>query len=166
MNRTQVFWTTGLLALLAAALWLMIPRSHQEPPAKVAERPPAPAVRAMPVPVPVQTPSPPLPLQPDVGVENEAASDLQRITRLLRDFRTIAGDNPIGSNAEIVESLSGDNPRQAKILPDDLPRNSSGELVDRWGTPYFFHQLTRNSMEIRSAGPDRKMWTSDDVFTR
>ena len=159
MNRTQVFWTTGLLALLAAGLWLMIPRSHQEPVAKVAETPPAPAV-------PVQATPPPLPLQPDVGVENEAASDLQRITRMLRDYRTIAKDNPIGSNAEIAEALAGDNPRHAKILPDELPRNSSGEMVDRWGTPYFFHQLSRNSMEIRSAGPDRKMWTSDDVFTR
>jgi hypothetical protein len=147
MNRTQVFWTTGLLALLAAGLGLMMPRSHQEPAAKMAAKPAAPAVRAVPVPA-----TAPLPLQPDVGVENEAASDLQRITRLLRDYRTIARDNPIGSNAEIVEALSGDNPRQAKILPDELPRNSSGELVDRWGTPYFFHQLTRNSMEIRSAG--------------
>lgn len=105
-------------------------------------------------------------MQPDAGVENEAASDLERITIMLRDYRTIAGDNPIGSNAEIVQALSGDNPRQAKILPDDLPRNGSGELVDRWGTPYFFHQLSRNSMEIRSAGADRRMWTRDDVFTR
>jgi hypothetical protein len=160
MNRTRVLWITGLLALMAAALWLLT-RSDQEPAGKLAQTPPPPAVRAEPVQA-----TAPLPLQPDVGVENAAASDLQRITRLLRDYRTIAGDNPIGSNAEIVEALSGDNPRQAKILPDDLPRNSSGELVDRWGTAYFFHQLSRNSMEIRSAGADKRMWTSDDVFTR
>ena len=161
MNRTHVFWTTGLLVMLAAAIWLM-PHSNQEP-ANKTPVPPSPRP-AMPV-APPQT-KVTLPPQPDVGVENEAAADLQRITRLLRDYRTIAGDNPVGSNAEIVQALAGDNMKHAKILPDELPRNSSGELVDRWGTPYFFHQLSRNSMEIRSAGSDRRMWTGDDVFTR
>lgn len=162
MKRTQVFLTIGLLVMAAATVWLMM-RSAQEPSSKVlAPSLPRPAVSVVP---PPQAQAP-LPLQPDAGVENEAASDLERITIMLRDYRTIAGDNPIGSNAEIVQALSGDNPRQAKILPDDLPRNSIGELVDRWGTPYFFHQLSRKSMEIRSAGADRRMWTSDDVFTR
>ena len=160
MNRPQVLWTTSLLVLLAAALWLMT-RAEQKPAGKA----PEPARPRSAVPAAAQAQAP-LPLQPDVGVTNEAASDLDRITLMLRDYRTIAGDNPIGSNAEIVQALSGDNPRQAKILPEDLPRNSSGELVDRWGTPYFFHQLSRNSMEIRSAGADRRMWTSDDIFTR
>ncbi len=161
MNRTQVFWTSGLVVMLAAATWRMT-HSNSEP-ANKAPVPPS-AKLAQPV-VPPQTKAT-LPPQPDVGVENEAAADLQRITRLLRDYRTIAGDNPIGSNAEIVAALAGDNLKHAKILPDELPRNSSGELVDHWGTPYFFHQLSRNSMEIRSAGSDRRMWTSDDVFTR
>lgn len=160
MNRPQVFWTTGLLMVLAAAFWLMT-RAEQKPAGKA----PEPARPRSAVPAAAQAQAP-LPLQPDVGVTNEAASDLERITIMLRDYRTIAGDNPIGSNAEIMQALSGDNPRQAKILPEDMPLNSSGELVDRWGTPYFFHQLSRNSMEIRSAGADRKMWTSDDVFTR
>jgi len=161
MSRKHVFWTIGLLLMLAAALW-MLTRSDKEPASKV---PVPPATKPAVVVAPPQTKST-LPPQPDVGVENEAAADLQRITRLLRDYRTIAGDNPIGSNAEIVRALAGDNLKHAKILPDELPRNSSGELVDRWGTPYFFHQLSRNSMEIRSAGSDRRMWTSDDVFTR
>jgi len=161
MSRKHVFWTIGLLVMLAAALW-MLTRSDKEPASKV---PVPPATKPAQVVAPPQTKST-LPPQPDVGVENEAAADLQRITRLLRDYRTIAGDNPIGSNAEIVQALAGDNLKHAKILPDELPRNSSGELVDRWGTPYFFHQLSRNSMEIRSAGSDRRMWTSDDVFTR
>jgi hypothetical protein len=44
--------------------------------------------------------------------------------------------------------------------------NDKGELVDRWGTPYFFHQLSRDHMEIRSAGPDKVMWTQDDPIIR
>ena len=38
-----------------------------------------------------------------------------------------------------------------------------GELCDRWGTPFFFHAESAARMEIRSAGPDRRLWTEDDV---
>jgi hypothetical protein len=158
MNRKHAYGTIGLLVMSATAIWLMT-RSAPLPANKVSAPPvltPA---------LPPQATNAPQP-QPDPGVEETVASDLQRITRLLRDFRTIAGDNPIGSNAEIMQALSGDNPKQAKILPSDMPLSSSGELVDRWGTPYFFHQLSRNSMEVRSAGADRRMWTNDDIFTR
>lgn len=161
MNRTRVFCTTGLLMLGAAAISLMM-RSAKEPVGKAtASAVSAPAVPAVP-PQAVTQPPP----QAEPGVEEKVASELHRITRLLRDFRTIAGDNPIGSNAEIMQALNGDNPRQAKILPGDMPLGSSGELLDHWGTPYFFHQLSRNSMEVRSAGADRRMWTNDDIFTR
>jgi len=38
-------------------------------------------------------------------------------------------------------------------------------LVDAWGTPFFFHQLSGHEMEIHSAGPDKIMWTADDLVT-
>jgi hypothetical protein len=44
--------------------------------------------------------------------------------------------------------------------------NGNGELVDVWGTPYFFHQLSGTDTEIHSAGPDRIMWTADDLITK
>ena len=44
--------------------------------------------------------------------------------------------------------------------------NPNGELVDSWGTPFFFHQLSSMDLEIRSAGPDRIMWTTDDLVTK
>ena len=40
-----------------------------------------------------------------------------------------------------------------------------GELVDRWGTPYFFHSVSAEKMEIVSAGPDKELWTDDDVVS-
>ena len=53
------------------------------------------------------------------------------------------------------------------LNPDDGARvNARGELVDNWDTPYFFHQLSRTEMEIRSAGPDRRMWTADDLVLK
>lgn len=72
-------------------------------------------------------------------------------------------ENPVGTNAEITKALLGDNLKQVKVpIPAGSSVNGEGELCDRWGTPYFFHQLSAKEMEIRSAGPDRKMWTSDD----
>jgi hypothetical protein len=71
--------------------------------------------------------------------------------------------NPIGENREITAALTGKNTLGFAFIPPDCPAiNAAGELCDRWGTPYFFHQLSGQRMEIHSAGPDRKMWTGDD----
>lgn len=91
-------------------------------------------------------------------------ADLEDVQLALRDFRTGLGENPVGSNAEITRALLGDNLKQIKIpVPNGSQINAQGELCDRFGTPYFFHQLSGTQMEIRSAGPDRQMWTADDV---
>ena len=52
---------------------------------------------------------------------------------------------------------------RALIPPDHPAINRRGELCDRWGTPFFFHAESAKQMSIRSAGPDKKMWTDDDV---
>jgi hypothetical protein len=60
-------------------------------------------------------------------------------------------------------ALLGNNLKQIKLeVPAGSHLNGEGEMCDRWGTPYFFHQVSATEMEIRSAGPDRKMWTGDD----
>ena len=93
--------------------------------------------------------------------------DIENIQFLLRDYRTRLGDNPTGTNAEIMKELMGGNRVQVKLGPPEGQKlNDEGELLDRWGAPYFFHQLSRNEMEIRSAGPDRAMWTADDVVMK
>jgi hypothetical protein len=72
--------------------------------------------------------------------------------------------NPIGENAEITAALAGKNPLHfAFIAPNHPAINARGELCDRWGTPFFFHAQSGTRMEIRSAGPDRKLYTSDDI---
>ena len=103
--------------------------------------------------------------RPDWQVQGTA--ELAKVQAMLRDFRTRMGENPVGSNAEIMKALMGGNPVGARLGPiDGQGINEQGELVDRWGTPYFFHQLSKNSMEVRSAGPDRKMWTADDLVAK
>jgi hypothetical protein len=93
--------------------------------------------------------------------------DLQILDELFGAFRTNFPrlGNPVGENAEITAALTGANPaRFVFIAPRHRAINARGELCDRWGTPYRFHQLSGTHMEIRSAGPDRKFATPDDVL--
>jgi hypothetical protein len=93
-----------------------------------------------------------------------ARNDSENIGLMLRDFRSALGENPTGSNAEIMKAIMGGNKKGAQLgPPTGMALNQEGELVDRWGTAYFFHQLSGNEMEVRSAGPDRKLYTSDDI---
>ncbi len=88
---------------------------------------------------------------------------------MLQQYRSTLGENPVGTNAEIMKSLMGGNPRKIMIQPDGedgTKLNGDGELIDRYGRPYFFHQISGQEMEIRSAGADGKMWTNDDVIVK
>jgi hypothetical protein len=111
---------------------------------------------------------PPGAVSPIFDSERKAALvDLDNIQFMLRDFRAIMHGNPEGTNAEIMKSIMGGNRNNAQLGPPQGQRvNEQGELVDRWGTPYFFHQLSKEEMEVRSAGPDRKLWTTDDVVMK
>jgi hypothetical protein len=86
---------------------------------------------------------------------------------IIHDFHTVLGENPVGTNAEIMAALNGRNLKQARLGPPPNQNvNDEGELLDRWGTPYFFHQLSKDTMEIRSAGADRRMWSKDDLLVK
>ena len=99
--------------------------------------------------------------------EIDGKAEIGKVQSMLRDFRTRMGENPVGSNAEIMKAVMGGNEVKARLgPPEGQELNEQGELLDHWGTPYFFHQLSKNSTEVRSAGPDRKMWTSDDLITK
>lgn len=93
---------------------------------------------------------------------------LENMRSVFRQYQLRFHENPVGDNAEIARALTGGNPKQVVFLqPEDGMRlNARGELIDNWGTPFFFHQLSRSEMEIRSAGPDSRMWTSDDLVMK
>jgi hypothetical protein len=98
----------------------------------------------------------------------EPATVLSNMRIAIQQFGSRFGGNPVGTNPEITQALNGDNPKQVKFISEEsgLRINARGELVDYWGTPFFFHQLSGTEMEIRSAGPDRVMWTADDLVTK
>jgi len=107
-----------------------------------------------------------LPSSPSTEIAR-AAQDLEKISRMLRDYRTSMGDNPVGTNAEIMKAVMGKNPKKARLgPPEGMTLNENGELVDPWGHAFFFHQLSGTQMEVRSAGPDGKMWTGDDIVRK
>ncbi len=131
----------------------------QSPPASALPAKSPPAVTST-LPSPATTSAEPPPLYPP-----EILLDNMRNT--VRQYGLMFGGNPVGTNLEITKALNGDNPKQVKFLgPDGNRVNQKGELVDVWGTPYFFHQLSAMEMEIRSAGPDKIMYTSDDLVTK
>jgi hypothetical protein len=160
----------GLLAVIAVAFWML--SDHPDP--VVAK--PEPVAPALPTPVQevaVAMPAPPIPPdlplpKPRIVPSPEALKDMDDIQFMLRDYRARLGSgNPGGTNAEIMKEVMGGNRVQARLGPPEGQKvNEQGELVDRWGAAYFFHQLSQNEMEIRSAGPDRTMWTADDIVVK
>lgn len=169
-------FVAALLAILLVALLLWRPwEVPSEPPpttpagvagasSKPAPSPPVPDGLPLPEtePAPAVTPPPePQGLTPqEVQAVRDAIDNLEFV---FRDFANALGGNPVGTNAEITAALRGDNLKQLKL---DLPAGSTvspaGELCDPWGTPWFFHQLSRTKMEIRSAGKDKELYTEDD----
>lgn len=166
--------TPGVVAtaalLLGLLLWFLW---RTPPPAKPVASGPAPAA---PVPRsvasdPVVPPATALSGESRVADElNAPAGSIQRDLRILNEvFETWQTNfprsgNPVGENVEITRALTGANElRFAFITPGHRAINPRGQLCDRWGTPFRFHQLGGQQMEIKSAGPDRVFNTPDDA---
>jgi hypothetical protein len=167
----------GLLAILAlagAAGWFLHSNKPAENPA--AMPPPGPSRPAVIVPGswPARSPGEIIQATP-AGVlhyadrlnapTQTARDDVQLLVSVLQLYRNLSHRaNPVGNNAEITAVLTGKNILgYAFIRPGSPAINAKGELCDRWGTPYFFHQISGTIMQVRSAGPDRQHWTDDDV---
>ena len=92
-----------------------------------------------------------------------AEERIQYVEKVIYLYRQVMGGIPTGHNELVVNALLGGNEKGAALLPKDCPAIVKGELVDEWGTPYWFHSVTSKDMEVRSAGPDRELFTADDV---
>ena len=105
---------------------------------------------------------------PELGPGLTPATVLENMRGMFHQYHLRFGANPVGDNQEITRALNGGNPGEVVFLnADDGARvNERGELIDNWGTAYFFHQLSAREMEIHSAGPDRQMWTGDDLVIK
>ena len=94
-------------------------------------------------------------------------NDLTLMSRLMENSLLLlksAANRPLSANEDWAGLLTGKNTAQEMFLPaQHVALNAQGQLVDRWGTPVFFHALGGGRYELRSAGPDRKLWTADDI---
>ncbi|MCL4176585.1 MAG: hypothetical protein KJ072_02410 [Verrucomicrobia bacterium] len=117
------------------------------------------------------SPDPANPPHPDAIAFGSDAFPPEREPELLLHFLEIyrgrfrqfptAEDNP-----QMMNALRGANPDALAIFPADHPRlDAQGALLDAWDTPFFFHHLSRDHLEVRSAGPDRELFTTDDLIS-
>ena len=75
-----------------------------------------------------------------------------------------AANRPLGGNEDWARFLIGRNAAHERFLPaTHVALDAQGRLVDRWKSPLFIHALGGGRFEIRSAGPDKTMWTDDDL---
>ncbi len=170
--------------LLGLAALFFLPRPTPPPTASAPSSLTAPADRA-PAPAPAPAPAAPKieirkseieipaasvagsPIADDLNAPGSSLRrDLEILNELFGAFQTNFPrlGNPVGENVEITAALAGANPAQFDFIsPRHRAINARGELCDRWGTPFRFHQISGTHMEIRSAGPDRQFATPDDA---
>lgn len=153
------------LAALVVALFMMRPRS--EATGNVSSDPP---MHEMPL---AQAPSHVvmLPIAADAIRLNapggNCRDDIAFLDLVISQYGRLLDGNPVGDNRAISAALRGDNPKGIAFLPSKGAFLDADEhLVDRWGTPYFFHAIASQRMDIVSAGPDREFWTADDITGR
>ncbi len=153
-----------VLLVIAVAVWWRS-RPAATPVVAVAPR----AAVSSPAPIPVPAP-PPLGTRLLEGYGDSARPlerDLAAVALVMENFLLLnkgAVQRPLSANEEWAAALRGLDGRGERMLPDDHPAlNDRGQLVDRWGTPLFFHAVGAGRWDVRSAGPDRAMWTGDDL---
>ena len=104
----------------------------------------------------------------DYATENTTLKeDMELLRRLNFSFVTLVKDHaqtPIGCNRDLADALKGKNAYKQRFLPDaHSALNDQGQIIDRYNTPVHIHVKSAGSYEVRSAGPDKKLWTEDDI---
>lgn len=168
--------TVILTAAVVAIIWFVTAPEESAP--RLAAPPARPVSRPMakPAPPPVLKRTPPVEdpsrIDPEIQrlADNLAAKtetpvrDLEMVDDFIDLYRKVFQQgNPIGLNEDITAVLTGRNAKNGILFPPNSPMIVKGQLVDRWGTPYWFHPSSGHQMEIRSAGPDKELFTPDDI---
>jgi len=124
-----------------------------------------------------------IPMQPLVGESNNRIgvtilsgyadtnsppeNDLTLMSHLMETSLLLlksAANRPLSANEDWANLFRRKNSALEELLPaQHRALNTNGQLIDRWQTPLIFHALGGGRYEIRSAGPDREMWTADDI---
>lgn len=101
--------------------------------------------------------------RPGTRPEDDLSSLAHAVSNLML---LVKGGAPfrMGANEEFAAALMGKNADKLVFLAPPHPcLNERGQIVDRWKTPLFFHVRDATRIDLRSAGPDKEMWTEDDL---
>lgn len=101
--------------------------------------------------------------------DNTIRQDLEIVEALLSHAVLLVKDFPslfLADNSDFTNLFMGHNKQKfAWVHPNHSSVSEEGELLDRWGTPLFFHRESATATTLRSAGEDRELWTSDDILS-
>eukprot|EP01031_Cornospumella_fuschlensis_P007461 gene7461-9241_t len=180
--RHRFYALTGGLALLFAAVfvvtWIMMAGHVPVPPRQAIVVPPSKPAPQVAPPTAVPVFAPPVKtvdrraidpeiqrLADELAEKNQTpARDLEIVGEFISLYtKVFKQGNPIGLNEDITAVLTGQNEKKGVLFPPNNSMIVKGQLVDRWGTPYWFHPSSSWQMEIRSAGPDKNLFNADDV---
>jgi len=165
-----------LLALLAVTYYLTravnspeLQKAIEKKKGQVNSNPPAVPVSSVSSQIPTPAPIDPANMEKAGRLnspETTVTDDLHVVHEFVELYRRAFGSNPVGLNEDITAALTGTaNPAQrGRLFPPNSPAIRNGQLVDRWGTPFWFHPESGTKMEVRSAGPDKELFTADDVL--
>ncbi|MCX6856758.1 MAG: hypothetical protein NTV80_17855 [Verrucomicrobia bacterium] len=165
-----------LVAVAAATLtWLLTAPDHEFAPStpKARHKPERTTASTVSVPIPARTPPPSSrAIDPEIQkladrlVEKTQTplNDLETLGEFVDLYRKAFSQLPVGCNEDITAILTGSNPIKGVLFPPDSPMIIKGQIVDRWGTPYWLHPNSGARLEIRSAGPDKDLFTGDDLM--
>ena len=101
-----------------------------------------------------------------LAADGSPAEDLASLQDLVTGYlQSGLGDTrrSIGFNEDLVPALADRSALGDAALPADHPAIRDGRLLDRWGTPWQVHPLAGDLIQLRSAGPDRRLYTDDDL---
>jgi len=184
MSRKRILIRLLLVIVAFAGVWLYqnrqpavspVPAPSHEPPVPSLQKPPAPSAAPVPSRIAMRPPKPeelakipPHPMAASIGSDKLVPEkEIALVLEFFQIYRREFGAFPAGeTNAQFMNALRGTNPGKLPIFPLDHPRlDPKGNLLDPWQQPYIFHPVSRDRLEIRSAGPDKQIFTPDDLVT-
>ena len=166
----RLIFSMGVATVLVA---LILNSAREEEPPQQKKQPGPPQISQPEIPIEKSTPPPAPPLLADQLLASYGkptgtlASDMELFDRYLSNvFILTKSREPryYATNKDLVLFLTGQKGNLTPFLsPDWALLNDQGQILDRVGNPLIVHPLSRDKIEIRSAGPDGIPYTEDDI---
>jgi hypothetical protein len=102
-------------------------------------------------------------------LEGDGEADISALADLTRTYLEQPFTNErdsLGFNDDLARVLTDREVLGEAAIPAGHPALRDGQLIDRWGTPWFVHPLSSDLIQLRSAGPDCRLFTGDDLVSR